>query len=194
MLGYLRETHEKAVKSGIDPLTGLNRNGLDEYLKVIFPDVNDWVVDKQLGNINGITYRIRPDYRSEALKLVIEFNGLPHYQKPDVIIYDYKKYEIYKELGYKVVTIPYFIQLTAEVIYDLFNVQISSELVFPEGYPSLSILNKNTPAFLCDLGIKRMAYELNQFPSQCKTNIEQLVKEGNDYLTGLSLIKKYIKE
>ena len=39
-----------------------------------------------------------------------------------------------------------------------------------------------------------MAYELNQFPSQCKTNIEQLVKEGNDYLTGLSLIKKYIKE
>ena len=194
MLGYLRETHEKAVKSGIDPLTGLNRNGLDEYLKVIFPDVNDWVVDKQLGNINGITYRIRPDYRSEALKLVIEFNGLPHYQKPDVIISDYKKYEIYKELGYKVVTIPYFIQLTAEVIYDLFNVQISSELVFPEGYPSLSILNKNTPAFLCDLGIKRMAYELNQLPSQCKTNIEQLVKEGNDYLTGLSLIKKYIKE
>ena len=39
-----------------------------------------------------------------------------------------------------------------------------------------------------------MAHELNQLPSQCKINIEQLIKENDDYLTGLSLIKKYIKE
>ena len=194
MLGYLRENKEKAMKSGVDPLTGLNRNGLDEYLKVIFPDVDDWIMDKQLGNINGITYKIRPDYRSETLKLVIEFNGLPHYQKPDVIISDYKKYEIYEKLGYKVVIIPYFIQLTADVVYDLFGIHVNPELLFPEGYPSLSILNKNTPAFLCDLGVKRMAHELNQLPSQRRINMEQLIKENDDYLTGLSLIKKYIKE
>ena len=194
MLGYLRENKEKAMKSGVDPLTGLNRNGLDEYLKVIFPDVDDWIMDKPLGNIGGITYKIRPDYRSETLKLVIEFNGLPHYQKPDVIISDYKKYEIYEKLGYKVVTIPYFIQLTADVVYYLFGIHVNSEALFPEGYPSLSVLNKNTPAFLCDLGVKRMAHELNQLPSQCKINIEQLIKENDDYLTGLSLIKKYIKE
>ena len=92
------------------------------------------------------------------------------------------------------VTIPYFIQLTADVVYDLFGIHVNPELLFPEGYPSLSVLNKNTPAFLCDLGVKRMAHELNQLPSQRRINMEQLIKENDDYLTGLSLIKKYIKE
>ena len=190
MLGYLRETTELAKKAGIDKEFNIIRSGLDEYLAVIFPETADWVHDRAFSS----KIRTRPDYRSDTLKLVIEFNGLPHYQKPDVIISDYKKYEIYEKLGYKVVTIPYFSQLTADVVYYLFGVHVNSELLFPEGYPSLSILNKNTPAFLCDLGVKRMAHELNQLPSQRRINMEQLIKENDDYLTGLSLIKKYIKE
>lgn len=37
--GFLRETKELAQKAGLDADTGLHRTGLDEYLKVIFPDV-----------------------------------------------------------------------------------------------------------------------------------------------------------
>ena len=44
--GYLRETKELAEKAGIDPESKLPRTGLEEYLKVIFPEVNDWVHDK----------------------------------------------------------------------------------------------------------------------------------------------------
>ena len=49
--GFLRETTELANKAGIDKDTGLLRTGLDEYLKVIFPDTNDWIHDKSLENI-----------------------------------------------------------------------------------------------------------------------------------------------
>ena len=47
--GFLRETTEAAIKAGVDRGTGLHRTGLNEYLKVIFPNVDDWVHDKALG-------------------------------------------------------------------------------------------------------------------------------------------------
>ena len=40
MNGYLREHSSKA--SGVDGFTGFHRNGLDDYLKVIYPGV-DWL-------------------------------------------------------------------------------------------------------------------------------------------------------
>ena len=43
--GFLRETKVAAHKAGIDRATGLHRTGLDEYLKVIFPEVKDWIHD-----------------------------------------------------------------------------------------------------------------------------------------------------
>jgi len=89
--GFLRETTELAKKAGIDKDTGLIRTGLDEYLKIIFPETKDWLHDKAFGEYNGQKYKIRPDYRSESLKLIIEFDGLPHYKNPAVIEKDYIK-------------------------------------------------------------------------------------------------------
>ncbi len=59
--GFLRETRAMAEKAGIDKDTGLHRTGLEDYLKVIYPNVKDWIHDKTLGNINGVLYRSRPD-------------------------------------------------------------------------------------------------------------------------------------
>jgi len=47
--GYLRETQADALKAGVDPDTGLTRTGLDEYLSVIYPNEDDWVHDKPIG-------------------------------------------------------------------------------------------------------------------------------------------------
>lgn len=69
--GFLRETKELAQKAGLDADTGLCRTGLEEYLKVIFPDVDDWFHDEPIGMLNGIKRKLRPDYRSETLKLII---------------------------------------------------------------------------------------------------------------------------
>ena len=171
--GFLRETSDLARKAGKDKDTGLHRTGLEDYLKVIFPQINDWIHDKALGEINGNVYRSRPDYRSEKLKLIIEFDGLQHYTKPDIIEKDYRLTELYKNLGYKVVRIPYFIQLTNRAVKILFGVKVSEQL-FDEQISSLGIKGLNTPAYLCPAGVKRMAREFKKFPEQYKTNIEFL--------------------
>lgn len=187
--GFLRETTELAKKAGIDKDTGLHRTGLEDYLRIIFPQTNDWIHDKALGEVNGKVYRSRPDYRSEELKLIIEFDGLQHYTKPDIIEKDFRLTEEYMNLGYKVVRIPYFIQLTNKAVKALFDIEVSEEL-FDEQIPSLGIKGLNTPAYLCPAGVKRMAKEFKKFPEQYKTNIEFLKKQNDPYKTGVEFLEK----
>lgn len=196
--GFLRETKEAAEKAGIDIDTGLIRTGLDEYLSAIYPGV-DWIHDKIIkdseGNsiyVDGKVLRNRPDYRSEELKLIVEFDGIPHYTKPDIIIRDINSTEIYEQLGYKVVRIPFFIQLTNKAVKTLFGVDVNMSL-FPEGYPSMGPNEQNTPAYMCHLGLERMASDFKRFPEQYETNIKALrdyeTKDArNIYLVGSKLL------
>lgn len=195
--GYLRETKEDAVKAGIDKETGLHRNGLDEYLKIIFPNVDDWIHDKPIGILNGKKCRLRPDYRSESLKLIVEFDGLPHYTNPRNIFKDKNNTRLYQEGGYKVIRIPYFIQLSNEAVRILFGIIVETPL-FDESYPSIGIKGNNTPGFLCTLGINRMAEDLLRFPSQMKVNLDYLKFESSRSLedltlTGYNLLKDKIR-
>ena len=186
--GFLRETNEMAKKAGIDKDTGHCRTGLEEYLKVIFPEIDDWVHDKAVDElVREENCKIRPDYRSEKLKLIIEFDGIQHYTKPDVIEKDKENTEIYEKHKYKVVRIPYFIQLSKGAVKTLFNVDIQEEL-FDETIPSLGIKGKNTPAYLCPAGIERMAKEFKKFPEQYKANIDFLRKE-NAFLSGVKFLE-----
>ena len=182
--GYLRETSAKAKKDGLDPETGLCRTGLDEYLSIIFPDVNDWIHDKIIENSNS---KRRPDYRSETLKLIVEFDGLNHYTNPLVILNDKSSTLFYENLGYKVVRIPYFIQLTTTAIKILFGVEMNTSL-FDGKIPSLSVKSKNTPAFLCKAGVERMIEEFKKFPEQYEVNKNYLKKINNPFLTGIDML------
>lgn len=186
--GFLRETTELAKKAGIDKDTGLHRTGLDEYLKVIFPNVEDWIHDKTLGKINDITYKSRPDYRSETLKLIIEFDGLQHYTKPDIIEKDIRLTKVYEDLGYKVVRIPYFIQLSNNAVKKLFGIDVK-EFLFDESIPSLGYKGQNTPAYLCPAGLARMVKEFRDFPEQYKTNFEFLKKQNEPFKTGIEFLE-----
>lgn len=190
--GFLREHSDNA--SGKDPLTGLHRTGLDKYLEVIFPDTADWIHDKAFGLHNNVSYRIRPDYRSDCLKLIVEFDGLPHYQDPAVIIKDDKNSEIYRQNGYKVVRIPYFIQLTNAAVEKLFGVKVNEPL-FNVFYPSLGGIGmKHNPSCLCPEGLKRMAREFERFPEQYEINLKSLKAMNNDILSGVNyLIEEYNK-
>jgi hypothetical protein len=161
---------------------------LEDYLKVIFPKIDDWIHDKALGEVNGTRYRSRPDYRSEKLKMIIEFDGLQHYTNPDIIEKDLKNTKIYENLGYKVVRIPYFIQMTNKAVKTLFDVDVSEEL-FDETISSLGIKGRNSPAYLCAAGVKRMAEEFKQFPEQYKTNIDFLKKQNNPFRSGVEFLE-----
>ena len=186
--GFLRETTEAAIKAGIDRGTGLHRTGLNEYLKVIFPDIDDWVHDKALGvTVNNKVCRKRPDYRSEKLKMIVEFDGIQHYTMPDRIKNDVLNTKFYESLGYKVVRIPYFIQLTNKAVKYFFNVDVKEPL-FNENIHSMDKNDRNTPAFLCGAGVLRMIEEFKHHPEQYRVNKEFLISQNDQFLTGVDLI------
>ena len=178
--GYLRETSELAKKAGLDHDTGLIRTGLDEYLKVIFPNVNDWIHDKTTG-IKELGNR-RPDYRSETLKMVAEFDGVDHYKSLKQILRDFNNTEKYEKAGYKVVRIPWFIQLTNDAVKTLFGVEVQEKLFPSTGYPSFN--SEESPDNMCVRGTIRAVDELIDFPPQLDTNIQFL--KSNDTLTDAS--------
>lgn len=188
--GFLRETEEQAKEVGLDPDTGLNRTGLDEYLSVIFPDTNDWIHDKIIDDLpNGEKSRKRPDYRSKSLMLIVEFDGIRHYTRLSSIEKDKVNTEFYESLGYKVVRIPYFIQLTNKAVKTLFGVDVKEEL-FDESIPSLGPKSRNTPPYLCGAGILRMAKEFKKFPEQYKVNLKFLKEADDEFHTGVSLLEE----
>lgn len=186
--GFLRETKDLALAAGKDKETGLHRTGLDEYLRVIFPHITDWVHNKALGEVNGFRCRKRPDYRSEKLKIIVEFDGLQHYTNPENIKKDIENTELYRGLGYKVVRIPYFIQLTNKAVRTLFNVDVSENL-FDENIPSLSLAGRISPAYFCPAGLKRMAEEFSKFPEQYRTNIEYLKRQNDPFKSGAEFLE-----
>lgn len=190
--GFLRETKSMAKKAGIDKDTGLHRTGMEDYLNVIFPEIptEEWIHDKA---IKGSGRKIRPDYRCEKLKLIIEFDGVQHYQNPERIKADFENQKFYEEKKYKVVRIPYFIQLSNSVVKSIFDRNIDEPL-FDESIPSMGIKGKNTPAYCCHEGLKRMAKEFYNYPEQYAVNLKALENENDEFLTGVSILKEeYIK-
>lgn len=183
MYGFLRETENQAIKGGLDKDTGIGLTGLDTYLQILFPSLN-WVHDEicnpPIIKSNGSTSRVRPDYQYSKVKVAINFDGLPHYQNPDIILKDYQQYFLYKQNGWKLIRIPYFIQLTKSACDILFSgitgYNSPEKELFPENIPSIGLYNKCSPKYLCNQGIIRMAYEFHKFPKQYEINLENLKK------------------
>lgn len=187
--GYIRETAKGVEKEQTESAVGYT--SLYEYLKVIFPDVGDWIHNKTIKDDNGKSLtRCIPDYHSPSLKLVVEFDGVLHYQKPDNIIKDIENTQVYESLGYKVVRIPYFIQLSNTAIGELFGVEIRDQM-FDEQNPSFGVKWKNTPAYMCYAGLRRMAIEFHRFPKQYQVNLEALKKEKCQGLAGTEYLEYF---
>lgn len=74
----------------------------------------------------GIVGRYRPDYRSERHKSIIEFDGNQHYQRAANILRDIEKDAVFVAAGYRVIRIPYFVQLDSKVIYVVAREQCGS--------------------------------------------------------------------
>lgn len=136
--------------------------------------------------IIGHGLRIRPDYKSDALKLIVEFGGIQHYTNSLQIIKDFENTKKYEALSYKVIRIPYFIQLSKTAVKTLFG--IDTHDLFDDKIPSLSTKSQNTPAFLCPQGIIRMASDFLKFPEQYKSNIDALEKE-DETLSGVKYLE-----
>lgn len=183
--GFIRETRDMAAEAA-KKNPDSTFTGFEDYLEVLYPG-KTWIHDKPFGKRGDKTYRIRPDYLCEEEKIIIEFDGLQHYTNPENIIKDKNNQKIYESFGYKVIRIPYFIQITNEVAKEMFGVDIPDQLFDPTLY-SMSKKWQNTPAFCCYSGIIRMANDFKRYPQQYEVNMKQLKAEDDDFLTGYNLI------
>jgi len=183
---YIRETREMAEMAAKQNPESIFI-GLDDYLPFLFSD-KTWIHDKPFGKRDGQSYRIRPDFLCEEEKIIIEFDGLQHYTSPLNIRKDRENQAIYESFGFKVIRIPYFINLTTDVVREMFGINVHGNL-FDPNIPSMSVKWQNTPAFCCYEGIVRMAEEFKRYPQQYEVNMRQLEADNDEELSGASLLK-----
>jgi len=99
-------------------------------------------------------------YRLDGATTVVEFDGDEHYRNALKIKVDREKDAIAAELGYSVVRVPYWVQLTTETLRHYFGLEGVIEQSFPHGF----IATKIFPASYCELGVERFRRELEALP------------------------------
>jgi hypothetical protein len=155
----------------------LNEKILGDQLNLIYQN-NKFIHDKIVLNSE---IKNRPDYHNADLKLIIEFDGFRHYSQSGVIVVDEYKDLIYSKLGYKILRIPYFIQLTSSVIEKYFSIQnVDLNWKYPSGFIDNAAL---LPADFCELGIERFKKDLNTFwylKEEIINSIKSKIKEKGD--------------
>ena len=99
-------------------------------------------------------------YESPTGKVAVEFDGDEHYRNALKIKADFDKDAIAKQGNYRVVRIPYWVQLTGEMLRHYFNLEAQIIQDFPHGF----ITTKVFPASFCELGVERFRVELQDLP------------------------------
>lgn len=100
-------------------------------------------------------------------KLVVEFDGDLHYKESLVLKRDMEKDSVAKELGYKLVRFPYWIQLTTQTLETFFGIRGEVCQDFPHGF----ISTKSFPASFCNLGLERFFKELESLPENVREDV-----------------------
>lgn len=188
---YLRE-NQAQVEKAKNEYPESDYIGLGDYLTLLFPG-KEWIHNKAFGKRDGKSFLIRPDYLCEEDKLIVEFDGLQHYTDLEQIKKDFENQAIYEAHRFKVVRIPYFIQLTKEVIQKMFGIEPQC-YTFDPSLPSMSVEWKNTPAYCCPAGIKRMAEDFKLYPQQYEVNIKRLEADNDEMLSGVNFLKTIMNE
>lgn len=148
--------------------------GLNKCLEKIFPGYN-FIHDKYMKINNEYIYneysqKIRPDYICEELKIIVEFDGESwsgggHYTDPFVIYKDISNTITLQQYGYKVVRIPFYIQLDKDMIKYYFDIDYNGDPLYDMWddhgfmFPSMKL-----PSYFCELGLNKFIEELFIFP------------------------------
>jgi hypothetical protein len=127
----------------------------------------------------------RPDHRFEKEKKIIEFDGIQHYQKIDIIKKDRIKDEVYCKMGYTIIRIPFFVQPSSETLKYYFNIDGEFQLQYPHGF---IIYDSTPPTNFCSLGLDRFIDEFEKFPGAVKKDIVKSLKK----LIALGEQKEYV--
>ena len=134
----------------------LDDKKLGSALSSLFPG-KTFVYDK---SVPRSELRARPDYRCDELMLIVEFDGYRHYTLAKTILADETKDACYIALGYSIVRVPYYVQLSSEVIDALFGLNGRKwEQNYAHGFIDE---NAPLPADFCSLGVDRFEQDLKR--------------------------------
>jgi len=156
----------------VDSKEYLNESKLGDFLRDIFKV--EFIYNRK---VQGSGIMTRPDYRSDSLMLIVEFDGEGHYCNIRTITNDKLKDEVYTSLGYKVVRIPYFIQLNTDIIKTLFDIDVEYRQEYPHGF-----VNKKAklPSEFSEAGLERFVKDLKRFDMCTADIVESLRGKIND--------------
>lgn len=167
----------------------LNRceSTLSEWMYYLFPNeeiVFDAIIPNEVQLNRGAKefHRYRPDVRIENLNLIIELDGINHFQSVKVIMSDKHRDEFLISLRYKVVRIPFFVQLTTEIIEHYFGIKNLKGSVCKCGFYSMTnnpnALNPNMPANFSSLGYQKYLNIVENLPIGARNEIENSIQEA----------------
>lgn len=142
---------------------------LYDYIKYIFKDY-EIIHNKIVPNSN---IKNRPDFRIESIKLIIEFDGYRHYNDSKVIVKDLETTQIWNDLGYNIIRIPYYLQMNIEVLsllYSYINKEVDTDNIsnYKNGFIDKKALRpKDFPL----LGLKRFMLDYNKLSAITQNEI-----------------------
>ncbi|MBM3996753.1 MAG: hypothetical protein FJ303_21755 [Planctomycetes bacterium] len=119
---------------------------------------------------------------------VVEYDGDEHYCNSLKIKADMEKDRLASESGWRVVRIPYWVQLDSVMLDHYFQVQAAIEQNFPHGF----ITTKFFPASFCEKGIHRFESELASLPESVRQAViaslrDRAGEHGVDYVVPSAL-------
>lgn len=134
----------------------------------------------------------QPDARCEEHNLVVEFDGLDHYETLKGVYMDKARDEWYGSLEYHVVHIPYWMPTGPSELSYLFGAHVSEGCELKLGIfgsPDSTYLKHgfgigNSPATFCEQGALRFAEEFQRLPYETREMVMDdldLVAESNFY-------------
>lgn len=161
--------------------TGPGNNSLEKILKILFPG-REWLHNKQMKDENNQSVPVigqksfRPDFRCDELKMIVEFDGdsktrSNHYSIAKTVILDRLKDQKCKELGYRVIRIPVYIQLDKEMIQYYFDIIHEDLLYSTSGEHGFMHEDITLPADFCEIGVERFKAEMAEFPQSVRLKI-----------------------
>ena len=103
-------------------------------------------------------------YQGDLGQVAVEFDGDAHYRDSLKIKADLEKDELARLGGYKVVRVPYWVQLTSETLAHYFGLEADIIQDFPHGF----ITTKMFPASFCEMGVTRFERELDSLPTSVR--------------------------
>lgn len=162
---------------------GLNKIELGKILKEKMPEYN-FVYERAVPGASLIG--ARPDYRCDTLSLIIEMHGFHHYCSPQQIYGDDKKDKDWHiALGYRIVRIPYFVQMCDGLISMVTKGHVKTyRQKWLHGFIGDKVL---LPANFCERGVQRFKQDLEIY-SFAKEEIIQSLKEKVNKKGHISLV------